>query len=377
VEINKDIKNEVLRDYLLVSATVEGAFQDFFRAVTDDSDAESKRNTWHRLLRTLETCKENFVYCELVDLSRLLNHISKICDSIFNGMYHINGEISEALLQSLDCLRQSVEALLHDPESDVFGGNAAVLDALLRRLSSHVSQVQADEIAAEILLQTATNFEVEFIPRGLMPQDMAGMTWRWSDYFTDAESAALQRVLGLIEQRNPFWRNRGLLQIGLVLDLNRCMNQICDARQLIVAVAFHDIGMMFLPDSILLKTSHLDDDEMQQVRQHTLQPNGFFEFFQGFEQAWKMIEQHHERYDGQGYPHQLRGHQIVVGAQLIAVADAYYSMTHQRADRTFHRSLARSMMEVSNASSFQFSPDVVAAFNHVIHEKIRQLNIKS
>ena len=82
-----------------------------------------------------------------------------------------------------------------------------------------------------------------------------------------------------------------------------------------------------------------------------------------------MVHQHHERFDGEGYPNAIAGADIDLGASVIAVADAFYSLTHDRSDRGFKKSLRRSITEINKCNGTQFSPVVVEAFNQFLMNK--------
>lgn len=100
--------------------------------------------------------------------------------------------------------------------------------------------------------------------------------------------------------------------------------------------ALHDIGKIAVPDAILLKPGRLTDDEWDIMRSHTTRGCDILttlENVQDSEQyktAYEIIRHHHERYDGKGYPDELRGDEIPLSAQLVAMADVYDALTSER-----------------------------------------------
>jgi HD-GYP domain-containing protein (c-di-GMP phosphodiesterase class II) len=103
-------------------------------------------------------------------------------------------------------------------------------------------------------------------------------------------------------------------------------------------------------------------------------PNVGFEVVRrmpGWEEAANAIKQHHEYFDGSGYPQQLKGSETTNGAQILAICDAFFSLTHERADRYQPRSLIRAMAEINACSGSQFCPFWVEIFNVVV--KIQQM----
>jgi putative nucleotidyltransferase with HDIG domain len=99
-----------------------------------------------------------------------------------------------------------------------------------------------------------------------------------------------------------------------------------------LASLFHDVGKCFIPDEILNKPSKLSDEEFSYIKKHSTYSSeilhGKFE-----EDIAAIVEQHHERLDGSGYPKGLKGDEIRIEAKIIAVADSYDAMTSNRAYR--------------------------------------------
>lgn len=132
------------------------------------------------------------------------------------------------------------------------------------------------------------------------------------------------------------------------------------------ACELHDLGKIGVEDSILLKPSGLTDQERQQIRRHPtiaaqiLQPLNFLN------NIVELIRQHHEHYDGTGYPEGLKGEEILLGARIIHVADAYEAMTSARSYRKVPLTKDEAVLEVQKNSGTQFDPLVVEAFLRVV-----------
>ena len=104
----------------------------------------------------------------------------------------------------------------------------------------------------------------------------------------------------------------------------------CSAEELRVvhtAGLLHDIGKFAFPDRILLSAHRLSEADYQIVRQHPEQGARLVRAVQGYEGIAEVILAHHERPDGLGYPHGLKGDEIPVLAQIISVADVYDVIT--------------------------------------------------
>ena len=100
----------------------------------------------------------------------------------------------------------------------------------------------------------------------------------------------------------------------------------------------HDIGKIGIGDQTLRKSGDLTTDEFDRVRLHPTMGAKILAGLDAFTEIVPIVLYHHERYDGQGYPEGLSGEEIPLGAQFIAVVDAYDSMT---SDRPYRRALGR------------------------------------
>ena len=127
------------------------------------------------------------------------------------------------------------------------------------------------------------------------------------------------------------------------------------------SLLLHDIGKIGIPDSILLKPSRLDDDEMNIMKQHPSIGKDLLESFSNFKEVSAIILAHQEHCDGTGYPKGLSGEKIPPIARIIAVADAYHAMTNTR---RYRKALSReqAIEELLKHRGTQFDPTVIDAF---------------
>ena len=135
----------------------------------------------------------------------------------------------------------------------------------------------------------------------------------------------------------------------------------------------HDIGKIGVPDSILRKPAKLTEEEWVLMREHPLHGQQILhgiEFLQG---AARVVAQHHEKWDGTGYPFGLRAEEIDVCARIFAVADAFDAIT---SDRVYRRgkSYEAAAKELDDWAGRQFDPKVVEAFHRVPKEDWEELH---
>ena len=137
----------------------------------------------------------------------------------------------------------------------------------------------------------------------------------------------------------------------------------------------HDIGKIGVPDQILLKPGPLTEPEWRVMKAHTLlgaQMIGGVNFLH--DAGVQVVRSHHERWDGTGYPDNLAGDEIPIGARIFAVADAVDAITNHRPYREA-RSWRACRQEIVAQKGKQFDPDVVDAFcdrEHTLHEIRRE-----
>jgi len=138
----------------------------------------------------------------------------------------------------------------------------------------------------------------------------------------------------------------------------------------------HDIGKIGVPDSILRKPAKLTEEEWVRMREHPLHGQQILrgiEFLQG---AARVVAQHHEKWDGTGYPLGLRQEEIDICARIFAVADAFDAIT---SDRVYRRgkSYEAAAQELDDWAGRQFDPKVVEAFHRVPKEDWEELHRQS
>ena len=127
------------------------------------------------------------------------------------------------------------------------------------------------------------------------------------------------------------------------------------------AAELHDVGKVGIPDTILNKPGPLDATEWEFMRQHTILGERILNAAPALRPVAQLVRSSHERWDGTGYPDQLAGEAIPLGARIVAVCDAYEAMT---ADRAYRKALLphAARQELSANTGTQFDPAVVAAF---------------
>ncbi|WP_169542235.1 bifunctional diguanylate cyclase/phosphohydrolase [Solirubrobacter soli] len=127
------------------------------------------------------------------------------------------------------------------------------------------------------------------------------------------------------------------------------------------AAELHDVGKVGVPDAILNKPGRLDPQEWEFMRQHTILGERILNAATALRPVARLVRSSHERWDGTGYPDQLKGNEIPRGSRIVAVCDAYEAMTSDRAYRSSLTPTAAAE-ELRSGAGTQFDPEVVEAF---------------
>lgn len=129
----------------------------------------------------------------------------------------------------------------------------------------------------------------------------------------------------------------------------------------------HDVGKIHTPDHILQSEHHLSTQEFEVIKQHCIDGEVMLGDARFFETARSVAREHHERWDGQGYPDGKKGAEISLAARIVSVADVFDALTSKRPYKHAW-SVEEGMASILAGAGAQFDPDVVAAFQQLAAE---------
>lgn len=138
-----------------------------------------------------------------------------------------------------------------------------------------------------------------------------------------------------------------------------------DLKILQIGGLFHDIGKIGVPDSILLKDSRLTDAEYSQIKNHPSIGAHILSSATIFRNLIPIVKHHHERFDGHGYPSQLKGQDIPYLARIATIADSFDAMTSKRTYRD-SLPLEKVISEFEKCKGTQFDPELTDIFLDII-----------
>jgi HD-GYP domain-containing protein (c-di-GMP phosphodiesterase class II) len=137
-----------------------------------------------------------------------------------------------------------------------------------------------------------------------------------------------------------------------------------------LAAKLRDVGKSAIPDMILNKPGPLDDEEWVFMRRHTQIGARIISAAPSLVGAAELVRSHHEWFNGRGYPDFLAGDAIPIGAQIIAVCDAFGAMRSHRAYRSALNE-QEALDELTRCAGTQFSPLVVRTFVKLMGQRSR------
>jgi putative two-component system response regulator len=232
----------------------------------------------------------------------------------------------------------------------------------------HFLQAGADDFLAKpfdmeaVLLSTSRAME----KRRLLLENRCcreNIEWMVTQRLAEANQDNLEVIRALaeaIELKDPFLRGHSQ-RVRLMSRRLAAAVDLENSTALEAAALLHDIGRISVPGRILGKAEHLTDPEFDEVKKHPVMSERLIAHLPAFRAAAPAVRNHHERYDGQGYPDGLGSSDIPLEARILAVADAYDAMTSPRPHRPAKNHTLAAYDMVTNRGR-HLDPDLVEAF---------------
>jgi diguanylate cyclase (GGDEF)-like protein len=140
-----------------------------------------------------------------------------------------------------------------------------------------------------------------------------------------------------------------------------------DQETFVRSALLHDVGKLLIPESILLKPARLEPGEYATMQRHAEYGRTIIGGYDDFDEVARIVGEHHERWDGAGYPRRIAGPSIHPLARAVSVIDAFSAMT---LDRPYHRAIAAedALQELERFAGSQFESAMVASFVTLLRE---------
>lgn len=237
--------------------------------------------------------------------------------------------------------------------------------ALARRMTRPVEGLVAamQAVSAGDLQQRAPDGSKNEI--GYLAKTFNAMTaslQRKTDELEKSYFGGLAALARAIDARDPHTFEHSARVAAIAFKIAEAMDLPMEDREdLRRSGLLHDIGKIGIPDTILTATGQLTNEQWEAVRRHPAAGDEMLKDVPFLVRSLPGIRHHHERWDGQGYPDQLKGDAIPLQARILAAADAFDAMT---SDRSFRKSYSFefAIRNLITGRGTQFDPAVVNAF---------------
>jgi putative nucleotidyltransferase with HDIG domain len=179
----------------------------------------------------------------------------------------------------------------------------------------------------------------------------------------------IRTLAATIDAKDPYTHGHSERVSQLAVQLARKLDFAeTEIEYLEYAAILHDIGKIGIEDRILGKKDRLTDEEYDKIKEHPVIGASIIGSIEFLQKCSQTVLHHHERYNGGGYPHGLKGEEIPRTARLLAVVDAYDAMN---SDRPYRKKLSENdiLEEIERESGKQFDPAIARTFISLIKEK--------
>ena len=362
----------------------EEASDDFYAAFMDlEQQCEQvaialenqPNNTQHMqtLFGLFHQLKSNLILAGFHSLVPLAQRVEDLTYLIKSVRISYSTSISDLILLNLDLtkllLSQRINLGDYAYSQDSYQN---ICDALYKISSAHEEQREARVFAAILLLDPHTSLkpqvtEVVGDTVVLHPQsNLMSILDQFGVHFND-DLKFFQGLMYAFESRSRYWEGRHERLLHIALMMNAYAHNPVTPNQLTAAVYMHDIGMAFMPLSVLHKDGKLNSEELALMRSHPQMGQDILLRMSGWQEAAEIVRHHHERFDGSGYPDQLQGSAIPKGAGILAIADTFDARTHEHVySKNLKRPFIRSILELNQCAGNQLDEHWVNIFNVVI-----------
>ena len=315
------------------------------------------------LFRGIHNIKGDASLCKFELAVALAHPIESMMSRFRDGAIAFSDLLAETILLAVDRLELATEALLQRKSIDHLGLEPLIegMQQIALAAPENIDALARDLIEAVTGFTPVTGGPVHKLQRIIHSPEAKTSGAVDLQFF--------RSLANQFEARSPLFRGRTMRILRLAMETNNVAGSPIDPLQLEAAVYMHDVGMMFLPESVWLKVGRITDEEKALLHNHPAYAAGLLQRMTGWEEAAEMVLQHQEMPDGRGYPNRLKHSEICDGAKVLAIVDAFESVMLKHSHRGRNRSVLRAIAEI-NACDNQFSPEWIEPFNTVIRRTI-------
>lgn len=332
------------------------------------TDVELQRS----LFRAVHTIKGDLGLVNFEPIIPLVSHVEDLLDYLRNGKIEYTSIMSDLVLLTMDRVEQFVEQVIQQGEIEFDDELYSQLEAQINKIKPENKSAHSELLSnAVILLDPSLKMNGQNTPSA----EPAQLALTIEDELKD-DLEFFRQVMLPIERRSRYWNGRAERIAKLCLYVNEVAGTVIPEEQLIAACYVHDFGMAFVSHELLHKQEPLTKEERQVLHEHIDGSARLLKHLPNWQEALKIVVQHHERSDGSGYPLGLREHEICDGAKLLALADSYEALTHERAHISHvKRPMRRAITELNADADKLFSPVWMEHFNKAMLNLMRKTDL--
>nr|WP_136251861.1 HD domain-containing phosphohydrolase [Ningiella ruwaisensis] len=362
-ELESDILNDLSEE---IQELYEASEQTLIELELTPKDNELQR----ALFRSVHTIKGDLGLVGFMPMIEVLQYLEDILDLLRKGEIQYTSLLSDLVLRLMDKVTAFVSDCINKGRAEYDKDALDATIAIIKQIDANNGQQH------ELLLQKAinnlthredelshTDSRIELaktgIPKDLSPEKQGDLLF-------------FRELMRPIEKRAGYKEGRGDRLAILAFYINALSDHPLPEDQLAVACYVHDFGMAFMPNHIVRKQGALSDLEANLLRSHVYKSTRLIEHLNAWDEARKIIMQHHENIDGSGYPLGITGDKICEGAKLLAILDRYDNLTNVEQENGDTLSAKEAVIALNTHYKGQLSNKWLRLFNQGMAKFLNQ-----
>lgn len=315
-DILHDLKEEIFELY-------EASLQTLVELELVPQDNEMQR----ALFRSVHTIKGDLGLVGFTPMIEVLQYLEDILDMLRKGDISYSNALHDLVVRLLDKVTAFVDECVSNGsaqyDKDAIDATSAIIKKFdvakpqehehLLKQAIEIYSGGVDELASEGF-KNAIEIAKTGVPKNIPPEKQTDLLF-------------FRELMRPIEKRAGLPEGRGDKIAALALYINSLSDTPIAEDQLAVACYIHDFGLAFMPEEVVKKPAELTTMEQNLLRSHVYKSTRLLEHLPAWDEARKIIMQHHEMKDGSGFPLGLKNDNISEGAKLLSIIDTYINLT--------------------------------------------------
>ncbi|WP_020406727.1 HD domain-containing phosphohydrolase [Hahella ganghwensis] len=351
VDLEKDLINEFVACFQENVEEIEQTVQSLEHDVSSEQINE--------LFRSMHSLKGNCRMVFLDPMVDVIHQLEEIVSEMRNGDLPYQPMFGVFFMSIIGYVETLIGQLSSEQEADgeLQQSLLKVIQKVREASPGNVNKV-IDEALDTLMAGPAGEVEEASTPSGLPSHFVLGR---------DDDMQFFRFLSRQIDQLSIYRKDRTQKELELCNEVNRELGMIVDQEQLEAAVLLHDLGMAFIPQTLMSKGKNsLSKEEQKIMSAHVATGAQILNRMAGWHEAASIILHNHEAFDGTGFPYGLSGEDIPVGSRILALCDAFFDTTSEREDRSYKKSLFEAVRHINSCNGTLFDPACVEAFNMAV-----------